>query len=185
MTSRTLLFASAILLAGAGAFFFLTPSPGKIPAAVASCTGDDCRPAIRTRTISGQIVDESSLAGKIVLVNFWATWCPPCLAEIPGLSAVYRRHRDAGFVIVGVAVDSPAADLPGFVSRQGMTYPVVVDAKLERAFGSPDGLPASFLYDRAGHLHAMWQGEVSEEELEDEVAGMAKAPADSSRAVGK
>ncbi len=95
-----------------------------------------------------------SLRGKVVLVNFWATWCPPCVKELPALEAVYARFRDQGLVILGISDEEPAK-LQTFLAGQKIDYPVLRDpgGKTGEAFEVPAiGIPESFLYDREGHL---------------------------------
>jgi peroxiredoxin len=96
-----------------------------------------------------------SLRGKVVMVNFWATWCPPCRKEIPDLEALYRQFDGEGLVILGISVDEDTAKVPPFVQQYGMTYPVLLDkgnevGKLFRV----EGIPKSFVYDRDGKLAA-------------------------------
>src|SRR5690348_1129242 len=69
-------------------------------------TGDRTRPAFRDATLTGDSISSDSLRGKVVLVNFWATWCLPCRVEMPLLEAMYQRHRQRGFVVIGLSVDT-------------------------------------------------------------------------------
>jgi peroxiredoxin len=89
--------------------------------------------------------------GKVVLVNFWATWCPPCLEEMPAMERLWRRHKDAGFVLLAVSVDSDPKKVPPFVSAHTFTFPVAVDPKMTVAerYGVR-ALPSSFVIDRDG-----------------------------------
>jgi peroxiredoxin len=94
------------------------------------------------------------LKGKVVLVNFWATWCPPCLKEIPDLEALYERFKGQGLVILAIS-DEDAGKVEPFVAKHMMTYPVFADPKRKviDLFGI-DGIPKSFVYDRSGKLVA-------------------------------
>ena len=94
------------------------------------------------------------LRGRVVLVNFWATWCPPCRKEIPDLDALYKRFKDQGLVILAIS-DEDAAKVKPFVEQQKVAYPVLLDAggsvnKLFRVAG----IPKTFVYDRNGKLVA-------------------------------
>lgn len=93
-----------------------------------------------------------SLQGRVVMVNFWATWCQPCRKEIPDLEALYRRFRGQGLVILGISDDDPAK-VRTFAGRLGITYPVLLDpgGKVNRLF-AVEGIPKTFVYGRDGHL---------------------------------
>jgi peroxiredoxin len=95
-----------------------------------------------------------SLPGKVVLVNFWATWCPPCRKEMPDLDALYRRFKDQGFVILAIS-DEEADKVKTFLSEQKFTFPILLDPghKVGDLFRI-DGIPKSFVYDRNGKLVA-------------------------------
>jgi peroxiredoxin len=97
--------------------------------------------------------------GKAVMVNFWATWCPPCREEMPAMERLYRRHQARGFVLLAVSVDTDAALVKPFLTLHKLTFPVALDAKMElaNAYGVR-ALPASFLIDRDGNLAALALG---------------------------
>jgi peroxiredoxin len=94
------------------------------------------------------------LHGKVVLVNFWATWCPPCRKEMPDLQALYDKYKDQGFVVLSIS-DEDAAKVAPFIAERKITYPVLLDPgrKVNDAF-IVDGIPKSFVYDREGRLVA-------------------------------
>jgi peroxiredoxin len=94
------------------------------------------------------------LRGKIVLVNFWATWCPPCRKEMPDLQALYEKYKDDGFLVLSIS-DEDAAKVAPFISENKITYPVLLDPgrKVNDAF-IVEGIPKSFVYDRSGKLVA-------------------------------
>ncbi|MCC6931110.1 MAG: TlpA family protein disulfide reductase [Gemmatimonadaceae bacterium] len=115
-------------------------------------SGESRHPAFAATTIDGQPVSDASLRGKVVLVNFWATWCGPCRVEMPLLEQMYQRHRDRGFVLLGFSVDRAGDQVVrDYVRSRGVTYPVaVVGAREEGAFGGVRGYPTSFLLGRDG-----------------------------------
>jgi peroxiredoxin len=94
------------------------------------------------------------LKGKVVLVNFWATWCPPCRKEMPDLQALYDKYKDQGFVVLSIS-DEEAAKVSPFVTERNISYPVLLDPgrKVNEAF-VVEGIPKSFVYDREGKLVA-------------------------------
>ena len=93
----------------------------------------------------------SEQRGKVVLVNFWATWCPPCLEEMPAMERLWRRHKDAGFVLVAISLDADPRKVPPFVSARKFSFPVALDPKMAVAekYGVR-ALPSSFVIDRQG-----------------------------------
>jgi peroxiredoxin len=93
----------------------------------------------------------SEQRGKVVLVNFWATWCPPCLEEMPAMERLWRRHKDAGFVLVAISLDADPKKVPPFVSARKFSFPVALDPKMAVAekYGVR-ALPSSFVIDRQG-----------------------------------
>jgi peroxiredoxin len=94
------------------------------------------------------------LRGKVVLVNFWATWCPPCRKEMPDLDALYLKFKDQGLIILAIS-DEDATKVRPFLKERPVTYPVLLDPgrKVNDVFHI-DGIPKSFVYDREGKLVA-------------------------------
>ena len=109
-------------------------------------------PRYALTALDGTPISPDALRGKVVLVNFWATWCLPCRAEMPLLQRMFERHRDAGLVVVGLSVDRGSEEsVRGFLRDRSVTYPVaMVGADVERAFGGVRGYPTSMLIDRSG-----------------------------------
>ena len=94
------------------------------------------------------------LRGKVVLVNFWATWCPPCRKEMPDLEALYNRFKDKGLIVLAIS-DEDASKVAPFIAEHHYTYPILLDpgSKVHQLF-VVQGIPKSFLYNREGHLAA-------------------------------
>lgn len=169
----------------------LAPSPssvtktGKVgPPTAEACSETspgDCLPPLDFMGVDGRVWTQDELAGKVVMINFWATWCRPCQAEIPALTATYHRHADAGFVLLGVMMDSDDVsedELDAFAKRYELDYPVVpLDGDIWREFGAPDALPTTLIYDRTGKLRLRQRGALSEATLGDSVEELLAEPA--------
>jgi peroxiredoxin len=126
-------------------------------AAMAKLEADDARRQQIDFTLTdlgGNSWTLKQLRGKVVLVNFWATWCPPCRKEMPDLQALYNRFKDQGFVILAIS-DEEAEKVKPFLAERNITYPVMLDPgrKVNDLF-EVVGIPKSFVYDRSGKLVA-------------------------------
>jgi len=123
-------------------------------------------PDFALKSLDGQTVSLHDYKGKVVLINFWATWCPPCKAEIPALEAAYRANKDKGFVVLGIDIAESQQVVAPFVAGMGMTYPVLLDEQDKlMALYRGLGLPMSILVDRDGIIRERHIGELSEAEL--------------------
>jgi len=113
------------------------------------------RPQFAVTSLEGSSITDEALRGKVVLVNFWATWCPPCRVEMPLLQAMADRHREAGLVVLGFSRDlGPPDEVRHFLATRDITYPVaIVGRDAELRFGGLRGYPTSFLLDRTGRIH--------------------------------
>jgi cytochrome c biogenesis protein CcmG/thiol:disulfide interchange protein DsbE len=137
-------------------------------------------PAFTLPDVSGAAVSLESLRGKVVAVNFWATWCPPCKAEIPDFAAVYASHDGKCVEFLGVAEESGTVEEIEAAARTlGINYPVLVDddGAVGEAFRIP-GYPRTYLIDVKGQVRKVFEGVVTREELEGALAPLlAEAPA--------
>lgn len=144
-----------------------------VPAAAAAAACDpgrsDCLPKLDFVDHNGSVFAAPSLVGKVVVVNFWATWCKPCQKEIPDFNRVYTAYKDRGVVFLGVMTDAPEPGiLLNFMSDYEMTYPVIPATNENLlAFGYPEAIPTTFIYDRTGKRHTMRRGALEEKELRE------------------
>jgi peroxiredoxin len=112
----------------------------------------------------------SELKGKVVLVNFWASWCAPCLVEIPEFIKVREQYHDRGFEILGISTDDSPQQLREFAEKNKTNYPLVqVSGEVEDAYGPVFGLPTSILIARDGSVCKRHFGPLSKEQLEKEL----------------
>ncbi len=104
--------------------------------------------------LDGKSWNLKDLKGKVLLLNFWATWCPPCRKEMPDLEMLYRRFGAQGLIILGID-DEETETVKPFIAQQGITYPVLLDPgrKVNTSFGI-EGIPKTFVYDRDGKIVA-------------------------------
>jgi len=126
-------------------------------AAMSKLVADDQRRQQANFTLTdldGTLWTLKDLHGKVVLVNFWATWCPPCRKEMPDLQTLYTRFKDQGLVILAIS-DEDAGKVKPFVAERNVTYPILLDPgrKVNGLF-QVEGIPKSFVYDRNGRLAA-------------------------------
>jgi peroxiredoxin len=124
-------------------------------AAMARLESDDRKrehPAFTLTDLSAKAWTFAELRGKVVLVNFWATWCPPCRKEMPDLETLYRRFESKGFVVLGIS-DEEAAKVEPFIHERRVSFPILLDPgrKVNDLF-VVEGIPRSFVYDREGKL---------------------------------
>ncbi len=103
------------------------------------------------QTMGGVTSKLSDQRGKIVLLNFWATWCPPCRAEMPAIEALWKRTKDKGLTVMGVSVGEDPAKVRDFITSQGYSYPIFVDPSgaLGTAFGA-SAIPTTYILDKTG-----------------------------------
>lgn len=139
---------------------------------VAGAAGQAALSGSHLRELSGREVSLASLRGRPVVVNFWATWCPPCRFEIPELAAFYRAHRGECVEVLGVAEDSGGAgEVAAGAKELGIPYRVVLDpgAALARRFGI-SGLPHTVVLDGTGQVRRVFLGAIDRRQLEDALA---------------
>jgi peroxiredoxin len=125
------------------------------------------------KDMNGADVKLADYKGKVILLNFWATWCPPCLAEIPEFVKVYEEKKNDGFTILGVSTDDSPEQLQAFASEKKVTYPLLlISPELEDAYGPLFGLPTSVLIARDGSVCKRHFGPMSKAQLEKELKAL-------------
>ena len=130
-------------------------------------------PAFSVQSLDGKEVSFAAIAsGKPVLVDFWATWCAPCVNAMPELSALHKKHAAKGFAVVGISIDEEKDRARKFVAKKNPGYPVYLDAAKTPAWSAfhVRAVPAAFLIDGQGRVVKQWLGKVDLKEVEREVA---------------
>ncbi len=162
----------AVFIAGILAAFFMLQPPSQTDlqpdtGALVPVKVDYPAPELSAQSVYGNSESLNDYRGKVVLVNFWATWCPPCQAEMPMLVDFYNAHADEGFVLVSINVRESGREIADFVRRYKMTFPVWLDpnGNALSAFKN-QVLPSSYAIDRMGVMRFIWAGAVDQETLE-------------------
>ena len=150
---RRILFIVILLLGAAWTLLSADKSGGSTAGRVPAPQKGFLAPDFTLETLDGESVTLSDLRGQAVLVNFWATWCPPCRAEMPAFQEAYKDYEEQGFVIVAVNAtlqDNPA-DIAAFIAEYGLSFPVVLDVEGEaNRLYQVQSLPTSFFIDKEG-----------------------------------
>lgn len=165
---------AALMLAGVGLFFILRSLPG---GALPRFEADELSvmpvavnypaPELSLHNMDGTAESLEDYRGKVVLVNNWATWCPPCKAEMPTLESYYEEHAAQGFFIIAIEAGESQKDVQPFVDAYDLKFPVWLDPQHAAlaVFRNPN-LPNSFVLDRTGTVRYAWTGEISRAMLE-------------------
>jgi thiol-disulfide isomerase/thioredoxin len=122
----------------------------------------------------GKVVDSSSFEGRVLLLTFFATWCPPCLEEIPVLVKLQDELSGAGFSVIGMSVDQQGpAIVAKFVEKKAINYPVLLaESKTTTDFGGIYGIPVAFLVNKAGNVVKRYTGYVDHSVLEKDIRSL-------------
>ena len=136
-------------------------------------------PEFALKDPDGKVVHLSDYKGKVVLLDFWATWCGPCKIEIPWFADIQRKNKDRGFEVLGVSMDDEGWEaVKPFLSDLGVNYRVVMgNDQTAQLYGGVDALPTTFLIDRAGKIAAVHVGLASRKDFVDGVEQLLQAPA--------
>lgn len=135
-------------------------------------------PALVVPQLDGQVFELAALRGSVVVVNFWATWCSPCRAEMPLLDSFYKRYRSQGLVLIGLSVDDRHDSKGVRRVMEKFSYPaaLAINAKVD-GFGAPLAVPMTWIIDSEGVVRARLVSAVTEQTLEQAVLPLLAAPA--------
>lgn len=123
------------------------------------------------KTYDGKIIELAKLKGKIVVINFWATWCPPCRAEIPDFIKVYDTYKSKGLEIIGISLDEDGwSKVKPFMDKNKINYPIVLGTMdVVRQYGGIEAIPTTFIVDRNGNIANRHVGILTKTALEQNI----------------
>jgi peroxiredoxin len=128
---------------------------------------DQPAPELTLNDLDGNQVSLSDFLGQVVLLNNWATWCPPCRQEMPEFNAYYEKHKDAGFQIVAIEAGEPEAEVRAFVEEEGLEFVILLDPGNQSLITFQNNtLPNTWVIDRKGQLRLAWLGSINLPTLE-------------------
>lgn len=137
-------------------------------------------PSFVVRDLEGADFSSQALHGRTVLLDFWATWCQPCVTDLPKLTRLHERHAEAGLTVVSVSIDEgedAAKKVARMVKKRKATHPVYLDATDDPAWSAylVRVVPTQFLIDADGNIVAQWSGQIDLQEVEDAITGLLAA----------
>jgi len=134
-------------------------------------SGSATAPAFSLKDTNGNIYSSVQLAGKPAAINFFATWCPPCREEIPGFVEVYNKHKEKGFELIGISLDTDTwGNLPGFLMSNKIGYKILFgDLATARAYGGVSALPTTFFVGKDGEIKNVHVGYMDKDAFDKEV----------------
>ncbi len=145
-------------------------------AAASTTTASDGTPArldLTVKDMNGAAVRLADYKGKVIVLNFWATWCGPCQAEIPELVQTYNEYKDRGVVVLGISIDDSAETLRAYAPTKKMNYPVLLmQDDVDQAYGPIFGVPITFFIGRDGTISRKHFGPVTKAQADQEIKAL-------------
>lgn len=149
-------------------------SPTGVQASVLSPKDLGQAPDFTLQTPEGETLSFAQFQGKIALIDFWATWCPPCQEEIPGFIDLYTRYKDKGLEIIGISLDTTGTEVVRkFIEEFAVNYPIVMgDREIIKAYGGIRAIPTTFLVNAKGRIVKKYIGMHSADEFEQDISNL-------------
>ena len=158
----------ALILAGVAVLFLVDQQPAPTNTVAVSPHQGKVAPGFSLPLLSGETASLGDYKGQVVLINLWATWCPPCKAEMPTLNAYYESNKDKGFVVLAVNDHEDAATVSSFIKNSDFTFPVLLDTRSQVLDTyNVRALPTTFVIDRNGVIQHVHMGEINRQQLEE------------------
>jgi len=128
-------------------------------------------PEFSLKDLSGSEIKLTDFRNRVVLINFWATWCPPCREEMPDFISLYEQYKDRGLEIVGISMDwGPERVLPGFIKENNINYRILLGSEeVYSLYGGVNVIPTTFLLDKEGNIRKKYLGYSGKEILENDI----------------
>ncbi len=163
----------AVAVVGAGYYLFgrsESKATNAMKPALPPTEATGAAPAFTLTDLEGKPVSLADFRGKVVVLDFWATWCPPCKREIPDFIELQKTYGSQGVQIVGIALDEPDK-VQAFAQQNGMNYPVLMGTdEISAMYGGIDGIPTTFIIDKTGKIVNRFEGFRPKEVFEGEIA---------------
>lgn len=133
-------------------------------------------PSFQLKTLEGQEVSLDDYKGKVIMLNFWGSWCQPCREEMPALEAVYKKYKDQGFVVLGINIAETEFTAHAFAKQMGTTFPILMDQERDVVkLYDVVPIPSSFFIDRQGILKQRIEAPLTVEQLDSYVQSLLQA----------
>ena len=157
------------------------PPVDKAPPGPVERPGGKAAPSFTLQDLNGKTVSLSDFKGKVIVLDFWATWCPPCVMEIPHFIELYDQYKDQGFEMVGISLDHQGISVvKSFVRKYQVNYTILMtDGRVDKAYGGIPGIPTTFVIDAAGNIRQKYVGYRDKAVFEADIKALlaeAKAP---------
>jgi peroxiredoxin len=151
-------FLAPLVVLGIVTLYYVNSSPSAEAPHLVSSMPKNAAPQFTLNDINGRPVSLADYRGKVVILDFWAPWCPPCKREIPDLISLQDQYASKGLQIIGVGLDRPD-NVSSFVRENGVNYPVMVgDDDITQLYGGIPGIPTTFIIDKEGNISKRFEG---------------------------